>query len=140
VPGFSGGGRAARDTTGGGARTGTRGGGWRRGGRDSTGGAGGDSAKGGGGRGTRNVDAHSQTVYVLDAGGKPQPHRIRTGITDGTYTELLSGDLAVGSQVIVGAAVKGAAPTATTLPPGMGGGRIPGGGGGGPRGGGGGGR
>ena len=63
----------------------------------------------------------------------PQPVQVTTGITDGSFTEIVAGNVTAGTQVIVGAAIKGApAAAATTLPPGMGGGfRGPGGGGGG---------
>lgn len=40
-------------------------------------------------------------VHVLDAQGQPKPVSIRTGITDNRYTEVLSGDLKVGDQVVV---------------------------------------
>jgi len=43
-----------------------------------------------------------QTVYVLDANKKPQAVQIRTGITDGRYTEVVEGALKEGQEVIVG--------------------------------------
>jgi HlyD family secretion protein len=43
----------------------------------------------------------SGRVFVL-AGGAPQEVRIRTGLTDGNTTELVSGELAEGQEVIVG--------------------------------------
>lgn len=44
-------------------------------------------------------------VWVLDAGGKPRAVAVRVGLTDGTYSELLSGDgLREGSEVIVASA------------------------------------
>lgn len=42
----------------------------------------------------------AQTVYVRDAAGDPTPVRITTGNTDGFVTEVLSGDLEAGAQVI----------------------------------------
>jgi HlyD family secretion protein len=48
------------------------------------------------GRGAR------QTVYVKGADGTPQPVQVTTGDTDGTQTEVLSGDLKPGAQVITG--------------------------------------
>ncbi len=42
-------------------------------------------------------------VWVLDAAGAPQAVNIRLGISDGTYTELVSGELKIGDEVIVGA-------------------------------------
>ena len=44
----------------------------------------------------------SQTVYVKGADGKPQPVQVTTGDTNGTMTEVLSGDLKPGQQVITG--------------------------------------
>ena len=42
-----------------------------------------------------------RTVYVLDAAGRPQPARIQTGISDGRFTEVLTGDLQEGAPVVV---------------------------------------
>jgi HlyD family secretion protein len=44
-----------------------------------------------------------QTVYVLDENNKPKRVTVSTGVTDGTYTEITSGDLQPGEQVIVAA-------------------------------------
>jgi HlyD family secretion protein len=44
----------------------------------------------------------SQTVYVKDAAGKPQPVQVTTGDSNGTMTEVLSGNLKPGQQVITG--------------------------------------
>lgn len=44
----------------------------------------------------------SQTVYVKDENGQPKAVQITTGDTDGTQTEVLSGDLKPGMQVITG--------------------------------------
>ena len=41
-------------------------------------------------------------VYVLDAEGRPEPVSLRLGVTDGSFTEILAGDLRDGSAVIVG--------------------------------------
>jgi len=43
-----------------------------------------------------------QTIYELGGNGDPKPVEIRTGITDGRFTEVVSGDLNVGDTVIVG--------------------------------------
>jgi HlyD family secretion protein len=40
-------------------------------------------------------------VYVLDSGNVPQPVAVRLGATDGSYTEILAGDLRNGTPVIV---------------------------------------
>jgi len=42
-------------------------------------------------------------VWVLDAKGKPRPIDIVTGISDGTFTQVVRGDLKPGQQVMVGA-------------------------------------
>lgn len=76
-----------------------------------------------------------QTVYLLGADNKIKAVEIRTGITDGHYTQVLSGDLKPGDSIIIGLAtskVDSNAPPGSNGP--MGGGR-PGGGGGGGRGG-----
>lgn len=74
---------------------------------------------GGGGRGT---------VWVLGANGKPEQRSVRTGATDGSYTEILSG-LREGDQVITGGGPR--APDARAAAQGA---RMAGGmGGGGPR-------
>jgi len=39
---------------------------------------------------------------VLEANGEPQPIALRLGITDGSATEVLKGDLKEGQSVIVG--------------------------------------
>ncbi|HTO83035.1 MAG TPA: efflux RND transporter periplasmic adaptor subunit [Methylomirabilota bacterium] len=41
-------------------------------------------------------------VWVLSAKGQPQPVDVRTGITDGIFTELLGEDVHAGERVIVG--------------------------------------
>jgi HlyD family secretion protein len=43
-----------------------------------------------------------QTVYTLAAGGEPKPVEIRGGVTDGRFTQVLSGDLKAGDTIIVG--------------------------------------
>ncbi len=41
------------------------------------------------------------TVWVLSPDGKPTPVSIVLGITDGTFSEVMSGDLKEGGEVIV---------------------------------------
>jgi HlyD family secretion protein len=43
-------------------------------------------------------------VWRLGADGRPHAFPIRTGISDGVYTEVLAGELAAGQEVIVGLA------------------------------------
>jgi HlyD family secretion protein len=74
-------------------------------------------------------------VWVLGADKKPQPRRVQIGISDGTATEILQGDLKEGDQVIVAQNVSGDSRAQTRQsPPGFGGaprfGGGPGGGGG----------
>jgi HlyD family secretion protein len=71
----------------------------------------------------------TQTVYILDANKKPQPVQIRTGITDGRYTEVVEGGLKEGQDVIVGNATsKVDTSSGATASPLGGGGRQGGGG------------
>jgi HlyD family secretion protein len=71
-------------------------------------------------------------VWVLGPDKKPQPHRIRLGITDGTATEVIEGDLKEGDTIIVSQTISAEDRQNSQRPPGFGGG-MPGGGG--PRGG-----
>ena len=41
-------------------------------------------------------------VYVLGADGKPQRVQMRTGATDGGLTEIVSGPIEAGREVIIG--------------------------------------
>jgi HlyD family secretion protein len=41
-------------------------------------------------------------AYILDGEYKPQPVALRLGISDGSYTELVNGDLKDGAAVIIG--------------------------------------
>jgi HlyD family secretion protein len=65
-------------------------------------------AMGGGGR-TRSGIVTSGRVWLAadDSGDKPRPVTVRLGLTDGTHTELVSGDLQEGADVIVGVAPVG---------------------------------
>jgi HlyD family secretion protein len=70
----------------------------------------------------------SQTVYTLGAENKLQPVEIRTGITDGRFTHVVSGSLKEGDAVVVGVVTS----KVESAPP-MGGQGGPGGPGGGGR-------
>ncbi|HEY7305237.1 MAG TPA: efflux RND transporter periplasmic adaptor subunit [Bryobacteraceae bacterium] len=48
-----------------------------------------------------------RVVYVPGKDSKAHPVRVKTGISDGTYTELEQADMREGNQVIVGAKSKG---------------------------------
>jgi HlyD family secretion protein len=60
-------------------------------------------------------------VYVVDAEGKPKAVTVTLGISDGSSTEIVRGDVKEGQEVIVGLAgsTGGArpAPGSTTTPP-----------------------
>ena len=43
-------------------------------------------------------------VWMLDERGQPKAVTVRLGLTDGSFTELVSGEIAEGAQVIVGTA------------------------------------
>lgn len=50
----------------------------------------------------RGVAATRGTVWIPDGGRAPKPVAVRLGISDGTFTELLGGELKEGDTVIVG--------------------------------------
>jgi len=64
----------------------------------------------------RGVATTRGTVWVVDGTRAPKPVNVRLGISDGTFTELLGGELKEGDEVIIGgggaarAENKGAAP------------------------------
>jgi len=58
-----------------------------------------DRSAGGG-----KVRKPGQTVYVVGADGEPKAAEVRTGITDGRFTQIVSGELKAGDTVIVGLA------------------------------------
>jgi HlyD family secretion protein len=45
-------------------------------------------------------------VHVLDAKGEPKAVSVRTGVSDGALTEIISGDLAEGAKIITGGGPK----------------------------------
>lgn len=49
------------------------------------------------------------TIWILNAQQKPEPRQIVTGITDGSFSELVQGDVKVGEIVITGDTSSGAA-------------------------------
>jgi HlyD family secretion protein len=59
-----------------------------------------EQKKSGGKRNKKDGEGFGATVYVL-ANGKPEPVRIRVGISDNKLTELLAGELKAGDSVIV---------------------------------------
>ncbi len=85
---------------GGGGRTGPRPEGQGAAGRPEGGGAGGGPGGKPSARGPETLDR--RTVWVLK-GGVPTPVKVRTGISDGSFSEVLEGELEVGAEVIVDA-------------------------------------
>lgn len=53
-----------------------------------------------------NGESPERTVYVL-RNGRPEPLEVKTGLSDGTITEIVSGDLKEGDQVVTEAIVAG---------------------------------
>jgi len=73
-----------------------------------------------------------RVVWVLGQNGKPERRRITTGLSDGTATEVVDGDLKEGDMVITGQQLSSASRSTNSTPPGFGG-APRGAGGGGPR-------
>ena len=59
----------------------------------------------------------SQIIWTLSADGKPQPVEVQLGISDGTWTEVRSGNLQEGESVILGASSQSATSTSATASP-----------------------
>ncbi|HEU5181415.1 MAG TPA: efflux RND transporter periplasmic adaptor subunit [Candidatus Polarisedimenticolia bacterium] len=100
--GGKGGGAAAAGGASGGEAAGgaARGGGGRSGGRGAWRGGGAGGAGGPGGAGGETPDRKS--VWVM-RGDKPTPVSIRAGVSDGSLTEVVEGELREGDRVIIGA-------------------------------------
>ncbi len=65
-----------------------------------------------------------QTVYRLGADGKLSPVEVRTGLSDGKFSELLEGGISAGDTVVVGLATSKANPSSGSSPLGSGGRRF----------------
>ena len=52
--------------------------------------------------GRRRAASQFQTVYTLDEKGQLKAERIRTGISDGNFVAMLSGNLKEGQELITG--------------------------------------
>ena len=61
------------------------------------------AARGGGGTPGR--------VYLLDDKGEPRPVSVRTGVSDGSVSEIVSGDVPEGARIIIGGGPKTAPAT-----------------------------
>jgi HlyD family secretion protein len=74
--------------------------------------------------GARKTPLRPTTIYAPDGSkGDPKAVEIRTGITDGRYTQIVSGDIKAGDLVIVGLATAKAATTGSPVGAPGGGGR-----------------
>ena len=89
----------------------------------------GDNAAGGNGGENRFAPASApvlpgqvRIVWVMGQNGKPERRRITVGLSDGSATEVVDGDLKEGEMVITGQQISGTSRTANTqsTPPGFG--------------------
>ena len=68
------------------------------------------------------IAGQNRLVWVLGADGTPQPRRITVGLSDGSSTEIVSGNLQEGDVVIIGETISGQSrPQTTQTTPGFGG-------------------
>jgi HlyD family secretion protein len=80
----------------------------------------GEAGAGGKTRGNElSKEPGGQRVYTLGKDGKPVPVRVKTGVSNGTFTVLLEGDLKEGDLLITGEA-QGKKASGSGSPPGMG--------------------
>ncbi|MGE5248368.1 MAG: efflux RND transporter periplasmic adaptor subunit, partial [Verrucomicrobiota bacterium] len=70
------------------------------------------------GGGAAKKEGPGQRVYRVGKDGKPVVVRVKTGVSDGNYSELLEGDLKEGDELITGDVPKNSSSRGT--PPGMG--------------------
>ena len=61
----------------------------------------------------RPREVKPQTIYIMGADKKLKPVQIRTGISDGHYTQVVSGELHAGDAVVTGLATSKVETTAT---------------------------
>ena len=73
------------------------------------------------GEGEKEKESPGGRVYTLDKDGKPAAIQVKTGISDGTDTLLVEGNLKQGDEVIVAETRKNQGATKGSSPPGMGG-------------------
>ena len=81
------------------------------------------SKEAGGGTAGKKKEPMGQRVYALGKDGKPLPVSVKTGVSDGSFTELTGGDLKEGDLLVTGEAPKGSSRSGGS-PPGMGFGGI----------------
>ena len=63
-------------------------------------------------KGGSGDSAQKGRAWVVGEGGRPLAVQVTTGISDGSFTEIVSGDLAAGQEVIVGMDRSSASPAA----------------------------
>ena len=68
------------------------------------------------------LPGQTRIVWVMGQDGKPQPRRIKVGLSDGASTEVVEGNLTEGEMVITGQTVSGSGSSSTqqNRPPGFG--------------------
>jgi RND family efflux transporter, MFP subunit len=78
------------------------------------------------------LEGQTRRVWVMGQDGKPQPRRIKIGLTDGSATEVVEGELKEGEVVITGQNISGTSTqqSNTQTAPGFGGAQRGGGAGG----------
>jgi len=112
----------------------------RRGQGTQGGGQGGANGAGGNGAADPNfapasapvLAGQTRVVWVLGQDGKPQPRRIKVGLSDGASTEVVEGNLNEGDMVITGQTISSSSSSSQqNRPPGFGNAPRPGGGAGG---------
>jgi HlyD family secretion protein len=68
------------------------------------------------------LEGQTRLIWVLGQDGKPQSRRIKVGLTDGSATEVVEGNLQEGETVITGQTISSnSAPSNQTTAPGFGG-------------------
>jgi HlyD family secretion protein len=87
-----------------GGRSGSAGGGTPVGSPGGAPGGGGGAGPRMGGRREGGAEGGGQTVFVLGVDGKLRPVHVKTGISDGRYTQVLEGEIKEGDNIVVGAA------------------------------------
>ncbi|MGZ6163806.1 MAG: hypothetical protein ACXWLS_10780, partial [Myxococcaceae bacterium] len=72
---------------------------------------------GGGARGATSADASAagRSLWIL-RDGKPVPVQVTVGVSDGTFTEVVSGSLQAGDAVLTGVESAGRAATPASPP------------------------
>ncbi len=67
-------------------------------------------------RASGNNEEKTGTIYVRSASGEPEPRKVRIGLNDGSYVEILGGEIADGDSVIVGRAGTSASTSSGGVP------------------------